>query len=74
MAAAIRDVAGVDVRCKWPNDLLVGDAKVGGILVESSVVDGRLAHAVVGIGVNLEAAGAASTPRRGSATRIPRRC
>ena len=57
MAVAIRDVAGVDVRCKWPNDLLVGDAKVGGILVESSVVDGRLAHVVVGIGVNLEAPG-----------------
>ncbi len=55
MAVAIRDVAGVDVRCKWPNDLLVGDAKVGGILVESSLVDGRLAHVVVGIGVNLEA-------------------
>ena len=57
MAVAIRDVAGVDVRCKWPNDLLVGDAKVGGILVESSVVDGRLAHVVVGIGVNLEVPG-----------------
>jgi BirA family biotin operon repressor/biotin-[acetyl-CoA-carboxylase] ligase len=57
MAVAIRDVAGVDVRCKWPNDLLVGDAKVGGILVESSVVDGHLAHVVVGIGVNLEAPG-----------------
>jgi BirA family biotin operon repressor/biotin-[acetyl-CoA-carboxylase] ligase len=55
MAVAIRDMAGVDVRCKWPNDLLVGDSKVGGILVESLVVDGRLAHAVVGIGVNLEA-------------------
>jgi len=54
MAAAIRDVAGADVRCKWPNDLLVDGSKVGGILVESSVADGRLAHAVVGIGVNLE--------------------
>ncbi len=57
MAVAIRDVAGVDVRCKWPNDLLLGDSKVGGILVESSVFDGRLAHVVVGIGVNLEAPG-----------------
>jgi BirA family biotin operon repressor/biotin-[acetyl-CoA-carboxylase] ligase len=54
MAAAIRDVAGANVRCKWPNDLLVDGSKVGGVLVESSVADGRLAHAVVGIGVNLE--------------------
>lgn len=55
MAAAIHDVAGLDVRCKWPNDLLVGDSKVGGILVESSVAGGRFEHAVVGIGVNLRA-------------------
>lgn len=54
MAAAIRDVAGVVVRCKWPNDLLLRDAKVGGILVESSVAGGRVRHAVVGIGVNLD--------------------
>ena len=66
MAVAIRDVAGVDVRCKWPNDLLVGDAKVGGILVESSVVDGQLAHAVIGIGVNLEAPSDVDRPAAGT--------
>ncbi len=42
------------VRLKWPNDLMVGDAKLGGILVEqrlgSASVPGRL---VVGIGINL---------------------
>jgi BirA family transcriptional regulator, biotin operon repressor / biotin---[acetyl-CoA-carboxylase] ligase len=55
MAAAIRDVADLDVRCKWPNDLLIEGSKIGGILVESSVADGRIVHAVVGVGVNLEA-------------------
>jgi BirA family biotin operon repressor/biotin-[acetyl-CoA-carboxylase] ligase len=55
MTDAIEQVAGVEVRCKWPNDLLLGDAKVGGILVESSVADGALRYAVVGLGVNLEA-------------------
>ena len=39
---------------KWPNDLLLGDAKVGGILTESSLVQGSdLVAVVVGIGVNL---------------------
>jgi BirA family biotin operon repressor/biotin-[acetyl-CoA-carboxylase] ligase len=52
-ATAIREVAGVDVRCKWPNDLLLGDAKVSGILVESAVSDDRIRHMVVGVGVNL---------------------
>ncbi len=42
------------LRLKWPNDILVGDAKAGGILIESSVAGGSLA-AVIGIGVNLAA-------------------
>ncbi len=54
MALACR-VAGVDdVWCKWPNDLLRGDAKVGGILAEAAVADGRIDHVVVGVGINLE--------------------
>jgi BirA family transcriptional regulator, biotin operon repressor / biotin---[acetyl-CoA-carboxylase] ligase len=54
MALAIRQVAGRDAVCKWPNDLLVGDRKVGGILAESSIVDGTLRWVVVGAGVNLD--------------------
>lgn len=55
MALAIRDVGGPDVRCKWPNDLVVGKRKLGGILCESVVQDERVRFAVVGIGVNLGA-------------------
>ena len=47
-ARACEAVAGVTVGLKWPNDLLVGEAKVGGILTEA--VAGA---AVVGLGVNL---------------------
>ncbi len=54
MAEACRSVAGVEVRVKWPNDLLVGDRKLGGVLAEARVVGGRVEHAVVGIGVNVE--------------------
>ena len=45
---AAADVLGRDVGLKWPNDLLVGEDKVGGILVEGS--GGVL---VVGCGLNL---------------------
>ena len=41
-------VAGAKVGLKWPNDLLVGEAKLGGILSEL-VGDA----AVVGLGINL---------------------
>ena len=47
-AGACESVARVDIGLKWPNDLLVDDAKVGGILTEA--VAGA---AVVGLGVNL---------------------
>lgn len=53
MTAATREVAELDVRCKWPNDLILDGHKVGGILAESRVSSGRIEHAIVGIGVNL---------------------
>jgi BirA family biotin operon repressor/biotin-[acetyl-CoA-carboxylase] ligase len=40
------------VRLKWPNDILYGNAKLGGILVELEA-DDEAARAVVGIGLNL---------------------
>lgn len=42
------------LRLKWPNDILLGTAKVGGILVESSTLPGRRdLTAVIGVGLNL---------------------
>jgi BirA family biotin operon repressor/biotin-[acetyl-CoA-carboxylase] ligase len=52
-ALAIQSACGVEARCKWPNDLEVKGKKLGGILVEAEVMEGRLSHAVVGMGVNL---------------------
>ena len=54
LAGACRSITGLDVRCKWPNDLQLDGAKVGGILVESRVAGRRLEVAVVGSGLNLE--------------------
>jgi BirA family transcriptional regulator, biotin operon repressor / biotin---[acetyl-CoA-carboxylase] ligase len=41
------------VRAKWPNDLVVGERKVGGILPEMSVEADRIRHLVLGVGVNV---------------------
>jgi BirA family biotin operon repressor/biotin-[acetyl-CoA-carboxylase] ligase len=51
-AEAVRRTAGVEVGLKWPNDVLVDERKVGGILVER-VDEGGRGGAVVGIGVNV---------------------
>src|SRR5439155_8468369 len=53
MALAAAAVAGADVRCKWPNDLMLGEAKAGGVLAESAVGGEALAYVVIGVGVNL---------------------
>lgn len=37
---------------KWPNDLVVGGRKVGGVLVESAVREGSPPDLIVGFGVN----------------------
>ncbi|GAA3444270.1 biotin--[acetyl-CoA-carboxylase] ligase [Planomonospora venezuelensis] len=47
-ASAVRRVAEVDVRLKWPNDLLVGERKLAGVLAER--VDRAV---VVGVGLNV---------------------
>ena len=45
------------VTCKWPNDILVGGAKIAGILPESSIgADGALEWIVLGIGINIVSA------------------
>jgi BirA family transcriptional regulator, biotin operon repressor / biotin---[acetyl-CoA-carboxylase] ligase len=49
----ISSVGSPRLRSKWPNDLVVEDRKVGGILVEARVAAGRVEHSVVGIGLNL---------------------
>jgi BirA family biotin operon repressor/biotin-[acetyl-CoA-carboxylase] ligase len=54
MAEAASEVSPHEVRCKWPNDLMVGESKVGGILGEAATIDGRVGHVVLGIGVNLD--------------------
>ncbi len=53
MALACSVACGVDASCKWPNDLVAGDRKLGGVLVEAKMQGGRLGHAVIGSGVNL---------------------
>jgi BirA family biotin operon repressor/biotin-[acetyl-CoA-carboxylase] ligase len=54
-AAAVRR-AGVPAVLKWPNDVLVEDRKVSGILVERVERPGTKPLAVIGIGINTDLA------------------
>lgn len=50
---SIADMCQVEAAIKWPNDVLVGDRKVAGILIETSHDSSGRMVAVAGIGVNV---------------------
>lgn len=42
-----------DLRVKWPNDIMAENRKLGGMLIENSVLRGQIRYAIVGIGLNV---------------------
>jgi BirA family biotin operon repressor/biotin-[acetyl-CoA-carboxylase] ligase len=50
---ALRELGVGGVRLKWPNDLVTGQGKLGGILIEMRAEAGGPVHVVVGIGLNV---------------------
>jgi len=52
-ARAVAEVCGLEAGVKWPNDLVLGDAKLGGLLTELASAAGGLEYVVVGIGLNV---------------------
>ena len=51
LADWLRKRYGVDVRVKWPNDLLINGMKVGGVLIEA--VSSGVTRVLVGVGINV---------------------
>ena len=54
-AEAIENVTGRRTLLKWPNDVLMDERKVAGVLAESAIIGDRIAHVVLGIGINANA-------------------
>jgi len=52
-ARAISTVAGLSPSVKWPNDILIGQRKVGGVLCESGDLGSAAPYVVVGMGLNV---------------------
>jgi len=71
VARALEGLYDLDVRIKWPNDLLVGERKICGILTEIEAEMDSLNYAVVGIGINANIE-AARLPEDWRATSISR--
>ena len=76
---AITNISGLKPRIKWPNDILLDEKKVAGILVESAIAGDEVRYSIVGIGINValdadeidEIAGGAISLNHASAGDIP---
>ncbi len=53
---------GADLALKWPNDVLLNEGKLAGILLEGTSAGGHMTYLVIGLGVNL-----ANLPEPGAA-------
>lgn len=52
-ARALSWETGLKVEIKWPNDLMVHDKKLGGILTEARYMHGKMTSAIIGLGLNV---------------------
>jgi BirA family biotin operon repressor/biotin-[acetyl-CoA-carboxylase] ligase len=50
---AVHEVTGLDADLRWPNDVLCGNRKVCGILIEMHAEATRVHHIVAGMGLNV---------------------
>jgi BirA family transcriptional regulator, biotin operon repressor / biotin---[acetyl-CoA-carboxylase] ligase len=56
LVEGIRNATGLPVEIKWPNDVVIGRRKLGGILAEAAAQAGALQFITLGFGVNLSVA------------------
>lgn len=56
VAKALRACTGMEVKIKWPNDIVLNGKKLVGILTEMSTEIDYINHVVIGVGVNVNMA------------------
>tara|TARA_B100001142_G_C14348697_1_gene661085 strand:- start:4641 stop:5366 length:726 start_codon:yes stop_codon:yes gene_type:complete len=44
---------GLNPKIKWPNDILVDNSKIAGVLIHNLISEGKITHSVVGVGLNV---------------------
>lgn len=53
VAKSIKELFNIDARVKWPNDVLINERKVCGILIEARAEADRIHYIMLGIGINV---------------------
>ena len=50
---ALKSMGISNLQIKWPNDILVGNDKISGILIENTLKEQKIQSAIIGIGLNV---------------------
>lgn len=56
VALGIRDFLGDflnNIKIKWPNDIMVNDKKIAGVLIQNSISNKSISSSIIGIGINV---------------------
>lgn len=53
IVAALKELHLTDLTIKWPNDILSGNSKICGILIENLLMGNRIQASIIGIGINV---------------------
>jgi BirA family biotin operon repressor/biotin-[acetyl-CoA-carboxylase] ligase len=70
LTRVIREMLGIDAMVKWPNDILVADRKISGMISELEAEAERVLFINVGIGINVNNDPAAAEPGASSLKKI----
>ncbi|MCU1726430.1 bifunctional biotin--[acetyl-CoA-carboxylase] ligase/biotin operon repressor BirA [Pseudomonas sp. 7P_10.2_Bac1] len=70
----LRDFGGRSAGLKWPNDVLVGNKKIAGILLELLGDPADVCHVVVGIGINVNMIVASEVDQSWTSVRLESGC
>lgn len=58
------------LQLKWPNDILSGRIKIGGVLIENNVQGAFVSSSIIGIGININQINFSHLPKAGSLKKI----
>ena len=50
---ALKEVKINSLKLKWPNDIMAANHKIGGVLIENILSNGRITAAIIGLGLNI---------------------
>ncbi|MBU2899445.1 biotin--[acetyl-CoA-carboxylase] ligase [Maribacter dokdonensis] len=67
---SLKDFDIPDLSIKWPNDILSGSYKIGGILIENIITGSKIKRSIIGFGLNVNQKSFKSAPHASSLNAI----